>query len=58
MDKNVIEFKYYVGWSETKNEYIGYCVDIPELEYSDPDPVIAMRGIIQLVKEFVIDVQD
>lgn len=43
-------YKYSVAWSEEDQKYVGLCSDFPKLRFIDADPVLAIQGIIDLVK--------
>ena|SRR3990167_3896024 len=51
------KYAYRVIWSEEDNEYVGLCAEFPSLSFLDPSQDKAFKGIRNLVKEVVADMQ-
>ena len=51
-------YTYRVTWSELDKEFVGLCSEFPGLSHLDEDQAEALNGIIALVGEVVIDMQE
>lgn len=54
---NIKHYTYRVIWSLEDGEHIGLCAEFPSLSYLDEDQLTALKGIVNLVKEVVIDME-
>jgi predicted HicB family RNase H-like nuclease len=50
-------YTYRVIWSAEDEEYVGLCAEFPSLSYLDEDPLKALQGITNLVKEIIVDME-
>lgn len=48
-------YTYRIVWSEEDGEHVGLCTEFPSLSHLDSTPVKAMKGIMSLVKNVVVD---
>lgn len=55
---NPNHYTYRVTWSPEDNEHLGLCTEFPSLSWLAATPEEALTGILQLVREVVIDMQD
>lgn len=55
MDAN--KYSYRILWSEEDKEYIGLCAEFPSLSWLADDQVEALRGIVELVKNCIADME-
>jgi predicted HicB family RNase H-like nuclease len=51
------KYTYRVTWSEEDGEYIGLCAEFPSLSWLAQTQDEALKGVIQLVSEVIIDMQ-
>jgi len=54
---NIKHYTYRVIWSLEDGEYVGLCAEFPSLSYLDEDQVTALKGIVNLVEQVVIDME-
>jgi len=54
---NSQHFAYRVIWSEEDNEFVGLCAEFPSLSWLEKDQEAALRGIVALVKDTVVDME-
>ena len=50
-------YTYRVTWSENDAEYVGLCAEFPGLSWLEETQEGALRGIREVVKDVVIDMQ-
>jgi HicB family len=50
-------YSYRVIWSAGDCEYVGLCAEFPSLSYLDESQIAALNGIIDLVKDIVVDME-
>jgi hypothetical protein len=50
-------YTYQVIWSEGDREFVGLCIEFPSLSHLDRTPVVALRGIMNLVKGVVAQME-
>ena len=50
-------YTYRVTWSEDDNEYVGLCAEFPSLSWLAKKPEVALKGIRQLVKNVIKDME-
>ena len=50
-------YAYRVIWSTEDEEYVGLCAEFPSLSYLNKDHLKALKGIANLVKDIVIDME-
>ena len=55
--KQVNPYTYRITWSAEDNEFVGLCAEFPSLSWLAKTPEAALRGIINLVSEVVLDMQ-
>lgn len=48
-------YTYRVIWSKEDGEYVGLCAEFPSLSWLDESMDGALAGIVQLVKDVVVD---
>lgn len=51
-------YTYRVTWSDEDQEYVALCLEFPSLSYLGENPAAALKGIIKLIKETVIDMEE
>ena len=51
-------YTYRVTWSEDDNEYVGLCAEFPSLSWLAKKPEVALKGIRQLVKSVVNEMEN
>jgi predicted HicB family RNase H-like nuclease len=49
---------YKIVWSEEDREYIGLCVEFPELSWFAVSPESALRGIRKVVEDAIKEMMD
>ena len=54
---DVKHYTYRVIWSEEDQEFIGLCAEFPSLSHLGEDQVSALKGIIALVTDVVLDME-
>jgi predicted HicB family RNase H-like nuclease len=54
---NYKHYTYRVTWSAEDNEYLGLCAEFPSLSWLENTQAAALNGILQLVQEVVLDMQ-
>lgn len=53
---NIVDrYTYRVMWSEDDKEFVGLCAEFPSLSWLDAEREAALRGIVQLVRDTVAD---
>ena len=55
---NVDHYTYRVTWSPEDGDQVGLCAEFPSLSWLAATPEEALKGIRELVKEVVADLQD
>ncbi len=50
-------YTYRISWSSEDQEYVGLCTEFPSLSHLDKDRSAALEGIINLVKDVVVDME-
>lgn len=50
-------YTYRVTWSAEDREYIGLCAEFPSLSWLDESPPAALAGIMKVVAEVVVDME-
>lgn len=50
-------YTYRLSWAPDDQEHIGTCVEFPSLSHPAADPVEAVQGIRELVKDVVADMK-
>ena len=58
MAKNIDRYTYRVTWSEDDQEHVGLCIEFPSLSWLAENPEKALKGIRQLVRESVGDMNE
>ena len=51
----VDRYTYRVIWSEDDKEFVGLCAEFPSLSWLSAEREAALRGIVQLVRDTVAD---
>ncbi|MEM9508976.1 MAG: toxin-antitoxin system HicB family antitoxin, partial [Cyanobacteria bacterium P01_E01_bin.35] len=54
---NYKHYAYRVIWSAEDEEFVGLCAEFPSLSYLDEDNLKALKGITNLVKDIVADLE-
>lgn len=54
----VDHYTYRVSWSKEDKEFAGTCAEFPSLSHLAADRVEALRGIEDLVRDVVADMQE
>lgn len=57
MGVNYKHYAYRVIWSHEDEEYVGLCTEFPSLSYLDKDDVATLKGIQNLVKDVLVDME-
>lgn len=55
MDAN--KYSYRILWSEEDKEFVGLCAEFPSLSWLADDQGEALRGIVELVKDCISDME-
>lgn len=50
-------YTYRVSWSPDDEEFVATCAEFPSLSWLDADDVEALRGIKQLIRDTIADMQ-
>lgn len=50
-------YTYRVTWSQEDQEFVGLCAEFPSLSYLHEDNFTALKGIIELVKDILTDME-
>jgi predicted HicB family RNase H-like nuclease len=50
-------YTYRVTWSDEDQEYVGLCAEFPSLSWLANTPEAALRGILDIVADTVLDMQ-
>ena len=51
-------YTYRVIWSEEDQEFVGLCAEFPSLSFLDENMTAALNGIVDLVGQVVVDMDD
>jgi len=51
------KYTYRVTWSEEDGEFVGLCAEFPSLSWLDKSPEAALAGIMDTVKQVILDMQ-
>ncbi|WP_415111361.1 type II toxin-antitoxin system HicB family antitoxin [Micropruina sp.] len=54
---NVQHYTYRVTWSQADGEYVATVAEFPSLSWLDEDQADALRGLVQLVGDVVVDME-
>ena len=54
---NYTHYTYKVTWSEEDQEFVGLCAEFPSLSYLHKDQNATLKGITDLVKDVVTDME-
>ena len=54
---NYTHYTYKVTWSEEDQEFVGLCAEFPSLSYLHKDQNATLKGIKDLVKDVVTDME-
>lgn len=57
MSKND-HYTYRVTWSEEDQEYVALCLEFPSLSFLAETQAAALKGIVSLIKDTVIDMEE
>lgn len=57
MSKND-HYTYRVTWSEEDQEYVALCLEFPSLSFLAQTQAAALKGIVNLIKETIIDMKE
>ncbi len=49
------KYTYRVLWSEEDQEYVGLCAELPSLSWLERSQAAALRGIIEIARQAVVD---
>jgi hypothetical protein len=52
---NYGHYTYHVRWSEKHHGYVGKCAEFPGISHVDETQDAARKGIVELVKQSVVD---
>lgn len=52
------KYTYRITWSEDDQEYIGLCAEFPSLSWLSKTQEAALKGIRNLVKECIADMEE
>lgn len=55
---NAEHYIYKVIWSEEDQEHVGLCAEFPSLSYLDGNMKKTLDGIINLVKDVLVDMEE
>ena len=58
MANEIDRYTYRVTWSEEDQEHVGLCIEFPSLSWLAENPEKALKGIRQLVRECVSDMNE
>lgn len=50
-------YTYRVTWSGEDQEFVGLCAEFPSLSYLDESRAKALEGIVELVKDVVLELE-
>lgn len=45
--------EYNLKWSAEDREYVATCSDYPSLSYLDPNPLNAMKGLLDIIMQHI-----
>lgn len=51
-------YTYRVTWSEDDQEYVGLCAEFPSLSWLAKEPESALKGIREIVKDVINDMNN
>ncbi|MBS3027963.1 MAG: type II toxin-antitoxin system HicB family antitoxin [Dolichospermum sp. DET50] len=54
---NYTHYTYKVTWSEEDQEFVGLCAEFPSMSYLDKDQNAILKGITDLIKDVVTDME-
>jgi predicted HicB family RNase H-like nuclease len=54
---NPEHYSYRVSWSAEDNEFVGLCAEYPSLSFLAKTQIAALKGIVELVKTVVADME-
>jgi hypothetical protein len=54
----VDRYTYRVIWSEDDHEFVGLCAEFPSLSWLGADRESALRGVVELVRDTVADLDE
>ncbi len=54
---NYTHYTYKVTWSEEDQEFVGLCAEFPSMSYLDKDQNATLKGITDLIKDVVTDME-
>ncbi|MEO8179181.1 MAG: toxin-antitoxin system HicB family antitoxin [Deltaproteobacteria bacterium] len=56
---NIVDrYTYRVIWSEDDQEFVGLCAEFPSLSWLSAEREDALRGIVQLIRDTLADLDD
>ena len=58
MTQSIDKYTYRVTWSEDDGEYLGLCAEFPSLSWLAQSPEAALKGILKLVGEVIVDMRN
>ena len=58
MSPNTDRYTYRITWSEDDSEFVGLCVEFPSLSWLARSPETALKGIRQVVRKAVQDMEN
>lgn len=58
MAKDIDRYTYRVTWSEEDQEHVGLCIELSSLSWLAKSPEKALKGIRQLVRECINDMNE
>ncbi|MDD1416826.1 hypothetical protein MEN41_20035 [Dolichospermum sp. ST_con] len=54
---NYNHYTYKITWSEEDQEFVGLCAEFPSMSYLDKDQNATLKGITDLIKDVVTDME-
>ena len=54
---NYNHYTYKITWSEEDQEFVGLCAEFPSMSYLDKDQNPTLKGITDLIKDVVTDME-
>ena len=58
MTQSIDKYTYRVTWSEDDGEYLGLCAEFSSLSWLAQSPEAALKGILKLVGEVIVDMRN
>ncbi len=55
MNFEVNKYTYRVTWSDDDDEFVGLCTEFPSLSWLASTPEKALKGIVSVVKDCIVD---